>query len=359
MNFSRPEQGGHSQREESVNNSQIPFAPQNPYNFQGSLNFVTPQIVGDGWTSPMLPDWPPGEQQTDQYAITPLSTPISTPYGSSWNYFDENFKRAATPNEILSPTSVSFSDDATDYHSSTTRSGWNPLWTMQNDHQPPLDYLPSSVNQDRSPIQHPKVKVYEEGNTPQAYTYREASANTTVTVVEPSAKPKWGKSKGPRKKQEPKKSGEGSSRSKSSKKDHRRNSSHSSTTSSHHQLRSTKTAQKISYAEPSNSTAQPLMNSRASHNLVEKQYRNRLNDQFNTLLSSIPADVVGTEINGYGRGDGPERRVSKAEVLALAKRHIETLEKTKAGLEIEKEQLKVSVRRLKGAWANMGGDILP
>ncbi|KAH6667917.1 hypothetical protein B0J14DRAFT_174581 [Halenospora varia] len=307
----------------------------------------------------MSPDWPPGEQQTDQYAMTPLSTPISTPYGSSWNYFDESFKKAATPNDTLSPTSVSFSDDAMDYHTNTTQNGWNPRWTMQNDHQQPLNYLPLSAIQDRPLIQDPEVKVDEESNTPQAYAYRETSTNTTTNVVEPSAKPKWGTSKGPRKKQESKKSSEGSSRTKSSRRDHRRNSSHSSTASSHHQLRSTKTAQKISYAEPSNSTAQPPTNSRTSHNLVEKQYRNRLNDQFNTLLSAIPADVVGTEINGYGRGDGPERRVSKAEVLLLAKRHIETLEKTKAGLEIEKEQLKGSVQRLKCAWVNMGGGILP
>ncbi|KAH6667687.1 hypothetical protein B0J14DRAFT_169882 [Halenospora varia] len=248
-----------------------------------------------------------------------------------------------------------------DFPSSNPQHGWNPAWNMQSGQQStPANYLPPSGGQGRPIIRDPEIED-EESNIPRACGYRDTSTNSTPSkLMGNTAKPKWGNSKGPRKKHELKKSVEGSSRGKSGKKDHRRNSSHSSGSSSHHQLRSTKTAQKISYAEPNNPlSSQSLMNRRASHNLVEKQYRNRLNDQFNTLLSSILPDVVGNEINGYRRGDGPERRVSKAGVLMLAKRHIEALETTNAELESEKEELKGSVQRLKGAWVNIGGEILP
>jgi hypothetical protein len=101
--------------------------------------------------------------------------------------------------------------------------------------------------------------------------------------------------------------------------------------------------------------SQTPVNGRASHNFVEKQYRNRLNDQFNTLLSSIPNEVIKQEITGYIREDGPERRVSKAEVLVLAKKHIETLERERQFLEEEREGLKGTIKRLKGALVHSGG----
>ncbi|KUJ21427.1 uncharacterized protein LY89DRAFT_681934 [Mollisia scopiformis] len=84
--------------------------------------------------------------------------------------------------------------------------------------------------------------------------------------------------------------------------------------------------------------------------MVEKQYRTRLNGQFSTLLSSLPPDVVGNETDSYGRVDsGAEKKVSKAEVLVLAKKHIENLERTKKSLECDKKALMEDVQRLKGA----------
>ncbi|KAF4629032.1 hypothetical protein G7Y89_g9117 [Cudoniella acicularis] len=42
----------------------------------------------------------------------------------------------------------------------------------------------------------------------------------------------------------------------------------------------------------------PKGSNRASHNLVEKQYRTRLNRQFGALLSAIPNDVIAADVNG-------------------------------------------------------------
>ncbi|RYP75904.1 hypothetical protein DL771_002168 [Monosporascus sp. 5C6A] len=68
--------------------------------------------------------------------------------------------------------------------------------------------------------------------------------------------------------------------------------------------------------------------SRNSHNLVEKQYRNRLNAQFETLLHSIPDDVRSSKRKdddadlkgGDGGANVGEKCFSEAEVLAMARR---------------------------------------
>jgi len=82
---------------------------------------------------------------------------------------------------------------------------------------------------------------------------------------------------------------------------------------------------------------------RASHNLVEKQYRTRLKRQFGALLSAIPNDVIAADVNR-----SPGKAVSKGAVLALAKRYIEVLEKSKMNLEGDKEMLMGEIRRLRG-----------
>lgn len=91
-----------------------------------------------------------------------------------------------------------------------------------------------------------------------------------------------------------------------------------------------------------------------------QQYRTRLNGQFSTLLSSLPPEVVGTEVDGLSGIDlGAEKRVSKAEVLILAKKHIENLERTKKSLENDKKALLKDIQRLKRAWIATGGDVMP
>jgi hypothetical protein len=90
---------------------------------------------------------------------------------------------------------------------------------------------------------------------------------------------------------------------------------------------------------------------RESHNLVEKQYRNRLNQQFESLLAVLHANRGGVG-DGEGRkaliaGGGLEvddRRLSKAEVLDMARRRI-------VALELELERLRSEMRELE---ANLG-----
>jgi Velvet factor/Fungal Zn(2)-Cys(6) binuclear cluster domain len=74
-------------------------------------------------------------------------------------------------------------------------------------------------------------------------------------------------------------------------------------------------------------------NPKFSYNLVEKQYRNALNSQSSTLLGARRLDIEFDEIEGNERDDSGryERKVSKAEVMVLARRHIENMEKEKPG----------------------------
>lgn len=125
--------------------------------------------------------------------------------------------------------------------------------------------------------------------------------------------------------------------------------------------------------------------SRNSHNLVEKQYRNRLNMQFEILMNTLPesmrsapavgggpgASTSGGDSDGQGGGGGPggggagaalhgafdvgERRLSKAQVLDMSARYIRSLESERDKLEEEKEELKENIRRLREQCREEGG----
>jgi hypothetical protein len=92
--------------------------------------------------------------------------------------------------------------------------------------------------------------------------------------------------------------------------------------------------------------------SRSSHNIVEKQYRNRLNAQFESLLHTLPdnmrrardeeAELLGEPVT--------EKRVSKGEVLDMARRHIRALEAATNELESERDHLKERVDQLEEAF---------
>lgn len=89
---------------------------------------------------------------------------------------------------------------------------------------------------------------------------------------------------------------------------------------------------------------------RQSHNLVEKQYRNRLNQQFESLLAVLPAERSRKSISeGKNREKGPgaaasavdedDRRLSKAEVLDMARQRILALEQDCMKLQNERSEL--------------------
>ncbi|WYZ40371.1 hypothetical protein EsH8_IV_000712 [Colletotrichum jinshuiense] len=100
---------------------------------------------------------------------------------------------------------------------------------------------------------------------------------------------------------------------------------------------------------------------RASHNLVEKQYRNRLNAQFEGLLNALPEQVRGPAGGGDGDESDPQqtadqdRRVSKAEVLDMARRHIKNLERERDVLHRERGEMLRSLEALEREAAVTGG----
>jgi hypothetical protein len=87
---------------------------------------------------------------------------------------------------------------------------------------------------------------------------------------------------------------------------------------------------------------------KTNHNAIEKQYRNRLNDKFEALLSVLPAQ--GAESEG-----GSLAKVSKGDVLILAKDYIESLEKSRDELREDRRSLEDDVKNMKEAWIQSGG----
>jgi len=118
------------------------------------------------------------------------------------------------------------------------------------------------------------------------------------------------------------------------------------------------------------------LRARRSHNVVEKQYRNRLNAQFERLLCALPPNQRpgrmlqnGTPAGGdQGRcrkrsssdeGDGElaeEKRLSKAEVLDLATRRIKELEVERRRLLWERKGLLQDLDVMNGAVADAYGN---
>lgn len=110
-------------------------------------------------------------------------------------------------------------------------------------------------------------------------------------------------------------------------------------------------ASKSSHA---NSATAPL-SPRESHNLIEKQYRTRLNGLLSTLLEALPVSVVR---DGELDGDGEKKKVSKSKVLVLARQHIIESEKGNRRLEDANRRLVRELGRLEDAWRPSGGAVL-
>ncbi len=99
---------------------------------------------------------------------------------------------------------------------------------------------------------------------------------------------------------------------------------------------------------------------RHNHNLVEKQYRNRLNTQFEHLLAALHVEdaVIGAGPGSKGGSGGSSsdqgRRMSKAEVLDFARRHIHALEKERRQLHAERKMLLENVEIMQAAVLRQG-----
>ncbi|KAH6874210.1 hypothetical protein B0T10DRAFT_552961 [Thelonectria olida] len=97
---------------------------------------------------------------------------------------------------------------------------------------------------------------------------------------------------------------------------------------------------------------------RDCHNRVEKQYRDRLNSRYITLLNMIPVRAVTSQTDSEesgsastdesvglrGKVHNDSRGVSRGEILDAARQYIQTLEREEEVLQREREQL---LRRIK------------
>ncbi|KAN0114536.1 hypothetical protein V8E51_004080 [Hyaloscypha variabilis] len=98
----------------------------------------------------------------------------------------------------------------------------------------------------------------------------------------------------------------------------------------------------------------PKASLKRAHNQVEKQYRNRLNGHFATLLAKIPAELAASSgLETVGKS------VSKAETLALAERYIVMLQADGKELAKKNKRLEEDYDRLRKAWIASGGVLMP
>jgi hypothetical protein len=94
---------------------------------------------------------------------------------------------------------------------------------------------------------------------------------------------------------------------------------------------------------------------RNRHNQVEKRYCNRLNQHFERLIAVLP--VARLRDDDPQDGEQATQRLSKAEVLDIARRHIRSLETENSKLEAEGQQLVADIKMITQteAYPNQGG----
>ncbi|RFN42595.1 allergen fus c 3 [Fusarium flagelliforme] len=89
----------------------------------------------------------------------------------------------------------------------------------------------------------------------------------------------------------------------------------------------------VAYKKPPSS--ETLKQPRQSHNLVEKRYRSRLKNHFESLLAVLPVPLS----KDGNHGDNYDRRFSRAEVLVSARDRIVSLEEGFEAMAKERDQL--------------------
>lgn len=318
--------------------------------------------TGSWRSSPVLdpPVWLVDSELNDEYTNSPLSSPgiYTSQDVAPQNCFGRLFSEALQSSSMTSPSTETLRASPSSY----LQPDWNPNWTQGNI-QPAPSYIPLSLIHD--PL---TQRNHDENSLTEGSLYSPSSSLTFTGESCPPAiiKKGWGTTKERTSRRHSHAGGSRSERhsSRVNEKEHQSPPSKRSSVSGSskgHQLRSTRTGHKISYSEPEDDSRTETTNSRISHNMVEKQYRNRLNGQFSTLLEALPLDLVGAEVEGYSKNDsgGTEKKVSKAEVLLLARRHIENLEREKRGLEGRNRVLVEDIQNWKGAWVGSGGQVLP
>jgi hypothetical protein len=284
-----------------------------------------------------LPGWLTDDRNTDAlYPPLPVfSRGIFAPEsGGSWHYFDSHFGPESQQNPSASNTTVT-DDRQGDSHAVNVSDIPQSLITAQQ----PSVARDEDYDSDMAEISSPS-------NEPTSSPKMSESSHRSAL------KAAWGGSKIPRQSHNP---GRHASRSKQKQLSSPRSQNLPSSTSKSisHQLRGIKASPKMDVTNDAEADALPKF--RTAHNMVEKQYRTRLNTQFTHLMEAIPSGVAAMQFDGHVNNGGRRGRASKGDVLALAKRYIQTLEQDKRRLEGEGIENKTSIGRMRAALVKSGG----
>jgi hypothetical protein len=316
------------------------------------------------WLSPPvlgIPDWPGDNQLDDAYTTSRLSSPIiSTPAEMETRaYFDDYLQAALQQHSLTCEPTEIIKTSCSPYPQTGPYSDCTPNWARATSQASDVSNLPLFVD----------IDLLAQGNDEDHdATLNEGSIDNFNTAIaftgenfpQMAFKGSW-PSKETKRHSASFKSGRTSSRTSEKEQASPRKAS-SSSSSKRHRLRSTQKGDRINYSEKGDAPSKRgTKGSKTSHNMVEKQYRSRLNSQFSNLLGFLPPETVDAEVDGYGRSDSgsAEKKVSKAEVLMLAKRHIEKLEQENMSLEGNNKELLENMMHLRGTWARMGGCVPP
>lgn len=292
------------------------------------------------WTLPVstCPDSPLTE--------SPLSSSASAGIcrDNSWNPFEQSF--SSIQNSIDNGTFLSSSLSG-DSFLGCPPNAYQPTYNSSN----PQRVIPSYVTLSAINESNMFNNEYQDNDeTPRPLQHTSGSSVASSSPVTPpdmeprSRQPAWGTPKSPRR--------SSTSITVMRPPNSKRRKSTEASSEFTSRLRSTQFTPRPATASSSASSSEAYSGrgTRTNHNHVEKQYRNRLNGQFESLLQMLPRDE-----NGLAN----EKRVSKAEVLILAKKYIEELEREKRELEEENSGLEETVTELKKRWVNLGGVCLP
>ncbi|KIH90639.1 hypothetical protein SPBR_00625 [Sporothrix brasiliensis 5110] len=103
--------------------------------------------------------------------------------------------------------------------------------------------------------------------------------------------------------------------------------------------------------------------SRGAQNIMERQYRNRLNARFEDLMNALPPESLRSPATVFGyssatavTANAVERQASKGEVLELARKHIQRLEQQRDDLKRERDELQDTSQRLQKIYASRSSE---
>lgn len=265
------------------------------------------------------------------------STYKSVPSDSIWNV-DSYFKQE-------SGNCSSFASPTPDYH---------PAFTSTSVTDAPASFMSAgpAMDEDEDDMSDTANKTFlqREGSISSLQTANEISQSLQTPHEE-----SWGEMSMPNKIQSSSK--RHPLRTKTHQQDQSRSRDNSSSSSAiGHQLRSIRLRPNF---EVEAQTPESMTGSRASHNVVERNYRTRLNNQFSHLLEVLPVDMIAAETGaGSMNSNDQDKKTSKGEILLLARRYIMNMAESKRTLEAENVEMEAEIRRLRSALSKKGVDSL-